>query len=224
MSAYPLRAGLPPVPARMARLSRDSRGYPVPWFVNWYNGVPDFRVADGAKWRNAVRFHHCWICGEHLGVLKTYVLGPINTVSRLTSEPACHWDCAEFAARACPFLILPKAQYRNANLPANVRLPPGDLITRNPGVCALWTASRFRLIPMTDQRRLIGVGDPKHVEWYAQGATATRAQVLESLDEGLPYLYRSAASNGDRIGGLVRLENDYARMVQYLPTDGEAKS
>ena len=55
------------MPLRMQRLARDARGFPVPWFVQWFNagepceygyGTPDFRVADIRKLGQAVS-HGC---------------------------------------------------------------------------------------------------------------------------------------------------------------------
>ena len=40
---------LPPMPSRIAALPVDERGYPVPWFVAWIDGKPEFRCADPAK-------------------------------------------------------------------------------------------------------------------------------------------------------------------------------
>ena len=41
---------LPPLPRRFLGLPIDDRGYPVPWFVHWVDGKPDFRLVrpDGA--------------------------------------------------------------------------------------------------------------------------------------------------------------------------------
>jgi len=51
----PLRPELErPLPHAMGTL-RVVRGYPVPWFVDWYpDGTPEFRAMDRAKWHQAV--------------------------------------------------------------------------------------------------------------------------------------------------------------------------
>lgn len=211
----PVRASLPSVPPRMQKLAVDQRGYPVPWFVNWFGGKPDFRVVNAHKFVSAVSYGLCWICGEPTGKHKTFVVGPMCTVNRITSEPACHLDCAEFAVRACPFMVLPAAKRRD-NLPAGTFSPPGVHIDRNPGVSALWTTREYRLIPMTDNRRLISLGTPETVEWYAEGEPASRAQVQASLDEGFPTLW--ALARAESVRDLVLLENAYAQVsALYLP-------
>lgn len=211
-----LREGLPLLPQRMTHLSLDHRGYPVPWFVKWFHGKPDFRVADAAKWRLAVRFGYCWLCGDRLGVHKTFVIGPMCAVNRITSEPPCHTECAHFAVEACPFLLLPRAGRRENNLPEGGYVP-GNGLKRNPGVVCLWQSKKFKLVKLTDGKQLIGVGDPVQIDWFAEGLRATRMQVEESLESGLPELYRLARMDADRIGTLVQLENQWARAQAYLP-------
>ena len=55
------------LPLRLRKLPLDPRGYPVPWFVAWVDGVPEFRAVDGRKFVQAVRAKLCWVCGEPLG-------------------------------------------------------------------------------------------------------------------------------------------------------------
>lgn len=210
-----LRETLPALPRRMERLPVDARGYPVPWFVKWFDDKPDFRIIDAEKFRQAIRFGNCWICGELTGVKKTFVVGPMATINRITAEPACHFDCAEFAAMACPFLILPFAQRREANIPEGVSEPPGTLNPRNPGVVALWTTRNFKIIKMPGGQRLIGLSNPISVYWFAQGREATRDEVLESIQDGLPVLYEAAHAESQ--DAVLLLENQYARMQVFLP-------
>lgn len=212
-----IRKGLPTLPARMQRLSVDKRGYPVPWFVQWVAGAPNFQIVDPQRFRQAVRFGNCWICGERLGARKTFVLGPLSIFNRITSEPACHYDCARFAAQACPFLILSKAHYKD--IPQGASKVPG-LTDRNPGVCALWTTKTFKIVPASEGKKLIVVSEPVSVDWYAQGKLASRAQVQESLDEGLHLVYAPLAQEPvkwKRIQNIVTFENEYARALKYLP-------
>ena len=51
------------MPDRMKLLPIDDRGYPVPWFVDWIDGKPEFRAMDPTKWRRAVTEQRCWTCG-----------------------------------------------------------------------------------------------------------------------------------------------------------------
>lgn len=191
-----LRDGLPPVPARMSHLPVDARGYPVPFFVEWIEGKPDFRVADGRKLARCMRENRCWICGEVLGAFKSFVIGPMCAINRTISEPPQHYECSVFSAIACPFMILPRAKRRESNLPAEAREPGGVMLKRNPGAVAVWTTRHFRVIRDDRNLPLWRLGEPTHVEWFAEGRTATRAEVEHSINTGLPLLEEIAASQG----------------------------
>src|SRR5215831_3288717 len=108
----PLRSELTELPRRLKALPVDARGYPVPWFVAWHDGVPDFRIADTAKWRRAVRERRCWVCGDRLGRYLAFVIGPMCGINRTTTEPPLHRECAEWSVMNCPFLVRPHAKRR----------------------------------------------------------------------------------------------------------------
>jgi hypothetical protein len=113
-------------------------------------------------------------------------------------------------------MLLPAAKRREALLPDGVKPPPGDHSPRNPGVMALWTTRAFKIMRRPDGE-LMQFGEPVSVEWFTQGAYATRAQVLASLDDGLPFLYKNVRMAIDYIQETVKLENDYARVLTHLP-------
>lgn len=210
----PLRSGLPPLPARMRKLPTDERGYPVPWFVGWIDGRPDFRVADSEKFLRARRHGFCWICGDNRGHVRTFVIGPMCAINRVTSEPPCHAECAEFSVMACPFLTLPRAQRRDANMPAGITDPAGIMVERNPGVTCLWTTRRFRLFN-AGNGLLYRLEEPLRVEFYTQKRRATRAEVLASIDSGMPILRQIAQQDG--ASAVVALESEYCKMLPLLP-------
>ena len=108
-----MRASLPALPKSMGVLPLDERGYPIPWFVAWYDGKPDFRVVDVKKMKRALSEHLCWICGGHIDDAFVFVRGAAPVSNRIALEPPSHRACAEFAVRACPFMLLPKAHYRS---------------------------------------------------------------------------------------------------------------
>jgi hypothetical protein len=216
---HPLRSGLPALPRRMRALPINEKGYPVPYFVEFIDGKPDFRVLDARKFGLALNQGLCWLCGEPLGKYKTFVLGPMCAITRTTSEPPCHHDCATFAAMACPFMILPRSKRRTANLPANSQEPAGIHLDRNPGAMALWTSTSFKPFRANaDGSRpgvLIQVGNPTSVEWYALGAPCGRGPVMDSIESGFHHLW--ALAKGDGIDSMVELENQYARAMTLVP-------
>jgi hypothetical protein len=108
MNTVAIRPELEALPSRMKTLPVDERGYPVPWFVDWVDGKPEFRAMDGNKWESAVRYRLCWVCGGTLGVNKSFVAGPMCGINRTSAEPPCHLECATWSARNCPFLKNPQ--------------------------------------------------------------------------------------------------------------------
>lgn len=216
---YPLRPGLPPLPPRIAQLPVDPRGYPVPWFVAWVDGEPEFRAADGRKFADAVRAGLCWVCGQATGKYRTFVIGPMCTITRTTAEPPSHKDCAVFSALACPFLTKPRMVRRENDLPEDIRNTAGHMFERNPGVCALWTVTKD-FFTFWDGRGgvLIEVPEPESVEWYAEGRPATRAEVDESIRTGLPLLEEMAKLDGPRALNELTAKTLAAR--KWFPPDG----
>jgi hypothetical protein len=211
---HQLREGLPPLPDRMKPLPIDERGYPVPRFVEWIDGKPDFRVMDRDFVVQAFRTRKCWLCGETMGKYMVFVVGPMCTVNRTSAEPPCHLDCAIFAAKACPFMVRPMAKRRDANIPDSTIEPAGMMIRRNPGVTCLWTVKEYT--PFRAGRGILfQMGEPTEVRWYCEGRRATREDVLASLDSGLPLLEAEAAKGGP--GDKKALERAHKTALRYIP-------
>lgn len=212
-----LRPGLPPLPDRMRRLRLDARGYPVPWFVAWIDGVPDFRVIDTGKIPGAINGKVCWLCGEPMGRFGAFVIGPMCALNRTTSEPPCHRDCAIFAATACPFLTRPNAERRAANLPEGYIEPAGIGLKRNPGVSLVWITRSWFWFREGDGV-LCEVGDPVETLWYAEGRAATRDEIEKSIETGLPLLLESGPTDiREREEGLAFIAQRLAETRKLMP-------
>ena len=209
-----LRKDLPPLPRRMVGLPVDDRGYPVPWFVHWIDGKPDFRVIRPGGVFTALTKRACWLCGDQIGRYAAFVIGPMCAINRISSEPPSHRDCAEFAVKVCPFLVLPNSKRRDANLPEETREAPGTMIRRNPGVSLLWVSETWRPT-RTPKGLLIDVGAPTHVSWWREGRGATRDEVLESINSGLPELLDIAAKEGPK--AVEALEREASRAMLLVP-------
>ncbi len=202
-----LRPELEPLIDRMKHLPVDERGYPVPWFVDWQDGKPEFRAMDRHKWVRAVKQSLCWVCGGPLGKFKAFVIGPMCAVNRTTSEPACHRDCAEWSARNCPFLARPHMVRREDEVFNNTYLrehAAGLPLTRNPGVACVWITTEFKIFPDPKGKPLIEIGEPHDVVFYAEGRIATRDEIMASVEGGLPAL-REAADADPRDPALARI-------------------
>jgi len=184
-----------PIPDRMRSRPVSSTGYPVPWFVAWLNGEPDFRCVDAPKVSRAVRGKLCWLCGQMLGRHLAFTIGPMCAVNRVSSEPPSHRDCAEYAVKACPFLVRPRMRRNDKDRPAEAFEPGGVMIRHNPGVSLVWITSGYKTF-RADGGWLFNIGPPEQVHFYAEGRPATRAEVLASIETGLPLLREVAERQG----------------------------
>src|SRR5437667_1054661 len=124
MKKTTMRAELEPLPERMRHLRIDDRGYPVPWFVPWVDGQPEFRAMDAVKRHKAIKDGRCWVCGGSLyGQKKVFVIGPMCGVNRTTAEPPNHLECARWSARNCPFLTQREIKRREDDLTRSCSCP-----------------------------------------------------------------------------------------------------
>lgn len=188
------------MPPGVARLPLDGRGYPIPWFVDraapLHDGNPDFRIMDGKRLKLAIRDKRCWICGDPIRTkTSVFVAGPMCGINRTSAEPPNHSWCAEWAARACPFLAVPKRLRDARGLPANVT-QAGVGIKRNPGVVMLWESRTYATWRPETGGVLFDIGDPVSVDWLCEGRDATHAEVMASVETGLPLLLEQAAKGG----------------------------
>jgi hypothetical protein len=198
----------------MRSLPVDERGYVVPWFVDWVDGKPEFRAMDPKKFVRAIREKLCWVCGEKLGIHITFVAGPMCGINRTVSEPPSHHDCALWSALNCPFLSNPRMVRREDGLaPEVLESMAGVGLKRNPGVVLLWNSRTFETWN-PGNGYLIQMGEPESVEWYAEGRVATREEIIESIESGLPNLERIAAMEK---GGIEVLMRQRKRFERYLP-------
>lgn len=205
------------VPPRIAKLPVSDRGFPVPFFAEWTDGVPDFRVVSAEKMARAVRNSLCWVCGEQLGVFKAFVIGPMCGINRTISDPPSHRECAIFSAQHCPFLSRPLAKRRTDGLPIDAQDAAGFGIKRNPGAVGVWITKRYRVFrpPAGNGGILFRIGDPTEVLWFANGRTATRGEIDESVRTGLPHLQELAEKDG--AAGVAALAAYVQRFQTLLP-------
>jgi hypothetical protein len=182
----------------MKCLPIDERGFPVPWFVAFIDGKPDFRIIRPGGITRALNGQTCWLCGQPLGAYRAFVIGPMCTVNRVTSEPPSHLECAHFAVQACPFMLNPSMRRSQREKPPETIGPVGIHLDRNPGAMCIWITKVGRFRPeQVGHGVLISLhGEPVRVEWWARGRLATRAEVELSISGGLPELKRMAAMDG----------------------------
>jgi hypothetical protein len=205
-----------PEPPAVARLPRDKHGRPVPWFVAWIDGTPDFRIIRPGGVADALRLELCWVCGQTRGRHAAFVIGPMCAVNRVTAEPPSHLPCAIYSARACPFLSTPTMHRRDRGLVEKGATPAaGATILRNPGVALVWSSRTWQPFPVpasavragvAQPGSLIDVGEPTSWSWWAEGRPATHDEVDASIQSGMPLLMEQAVAQGPKaVAELARM-------------------
>lgn len=202
------------MPRRIAQLPLTENGYPVLYFVDEVDGKPDLRVMDGRKFIKCIREKRCWLCGQPLGRNMAFVVGPMCCVTRTSSEPPSHYECAEYSVKACPFLTRPKARRREIGIEEASMAGVG--LKRNPGVIAIWVTRSYKTFRAAGGGGvLITMGPPEHVEWWSEARQATYAEVCESIESGAPELMKLAHS--DEVAGATRdLAERFASVLPLL--------
>lgn len=205
---------------RIAKLPVNENGYRVPWFVCWIDGKPDFRIIRPGGPVIAHRDGLCWICGEKMGAYKTFVIGPMCAINRVSAEPPMHKDCAIYSVKACPFMTRPDMRRRPVDENVGTQDAAGTMIERNPGVSLLWTTKRYEMFKVPpghgQEGYLFEIGDPVGVEWYTEGRPSTREEVLTSIKSGYPLLEEMARKEG--LSALDALERQTRDAMRLLPT------
>jgi hypothetical protein len=210
-----------PLPDNMNRLPVSSKGYPVPHFVaretapDW-----DFRVVNPVTVVDCIRNKRCWLCGQSLGSMFCFVVGPMCVITRTSSEPPSHYSCAKYAAIACPFLANPRMKRNEAALPDGHQPPPGIAIMRNPGVAAVVITRKYKPFEDGAGGLLIQMGQPVRVEWYAERVPASQRQVLDSIESGIGELYKQC--DNEALPHLQRearqqLERQFSDALHHVP-------
>ncbi len=201
------------MPDRFKRLPISDGGFPVPKFVSWIDGKADFRVVDGRWMGKAFGKRLCWLCGEKLGKHMAFVIGPMCAVNRTSSEPPSHLECAEYAAKACPFLTQPNRKRNMEGRSEEAEQPAGIMLERNPGVTLIWVTEKYTAFRAGDGV-LFRIGQPSALQWWAKGRTATREEIMHSIETGLPALRQVAMEEGPNSLALLELKiNEALKLV-----------
>lgn len=214
----PAKQDLPSLPARMKHLPVDHRGFVVPWFVDFDEkaGIWEFRAMDTRKLVRALKEKRCWVCGEPLGRYLVFVAGPMCGVNRTSGEPPCHRECALWSVSNCPWLSNPEAERRVDDVIGYQSDNRVGMIQRNPGVAMLWTTRDYSVWKPQPNQVLITMGEPETVEFFKCGKPATRAEVMKSIESGLPHLANVA---GMQEGGLAHLQKSVQNFLPLVPAE-----
>jgi hypothetical protein len=133
-------------------------------------------------------------------------------INRTNAEPPSDVTCALYAAQACPFLITPKMKRLDVDH-LGVVDPAGISLKRNPGCCGVWITKKYDVFH-ADNGPLIRLGEPQLVHWFCEGRKATRAEVMASIDSGLPFLENMAREEGpNALADLKSMTNSLLRLI-----------
>jgi hypothetical protein len=209
-----------PMPGRIRALPRNRVGYPIPFFAATIDGERDFRVGDPDAYRACITDRACWVCGQRRRAKEhAFVVGPMCVVNRISQDPPCHVECAEYAAKVCPFMARPNMVRRERGLPDNIG-NAGVAIQRNPGACLIWVTDKFELIRPSvggGYGVLFKFGEPTSTSWWAHSRPATREEVLESMESGLPLLDEQCDHDDDPAESRKVLRRQYEQALRYVP-------
>jgi len=85
-----------------------------------------------------------------------------------------------------------------------------------------WIARHHRAFRDHDGRILYSFGDPESLSFFAEGRRATRAEITESIESGIPILRQMAMREGS--GEAADLDKQYAKALRLVPQDLEGAS
>jgi hypothetical protein len=99
------------IPPFLSHLKVDERGYPIPFFVAYVKGKPDFRMIDPKKFNYCFEQDLCFVCGKK-HVKKNYfiVTGPQGLANGVHSDCPSHRGCLEYSLKICPHLFFESSQ------------------------------------------------------------------------------------------------------------------
>ena len=207
------------MPAELRVRPRDHRGFPVPWFVTRKDerGRWDFVTVDTQRMYQAIRQDLCWVTGEPLGRFRSFVIGPMCVINRVAGDPPVKRNVALYSATVCPFLVNPRMR-RVGEHGEIMEGQRGRAVSRNPGLCAVFTVEKKR--QHFNRHSLFDLGEPSNVEWFKEGRPATRQEARAALDDGFAFLLDEAEKEGDN--AVMHLLVMYELATRYLPVDNSA--
>ena len=106
---------------------------------------------------------------------------------------------------------------RETGLPDDAQKPAGEMIRRNPGVSLVWVTKKYTLFNDGRGGTLFEIGAPLDVQWWCEGRSATYAEVMHSIETGLPILMEHAHKDGR--GALRELERRLADALLLVPKE-----
>ncbi len=135
------------IPAFLSHLKVNDKGYPIPYFVGYVDGKPDFRLLDAKKQVACTNRSLCAICGKKLFKGAYYfICGPMGYTNKISTDPAMHRNCAEYSLNVCPHLHIQKTHRRESGL-EHLSAEQSVVMADKPTTLLLVKCDKFKRIP-----------------------------------------------------------------------------
>jgi hypothetical protein len=175
-----------PVPAALADLPRDSRGYPVPHGV-WRNpetGEHDFRILDQQLRLQSLKEKRCGVSGKLLREGEYWFIGgPTSVAGRLFIDGPMLFEVAEFSLMTCPHLALSASQYRRSGV--EDRFHPAGTNLDKPPILMLGMSRSYQLEESEDFV-YVRAGPWRAISWWQAGRRLSKTEAVATLARVAP--------------------------------------
>lgn len=132
------------IPSFLKHLKINDKGYPIPFFVAYVDGKPDFRLLDPKKQHYCIHQKLCAICGKKLFKDSYYFIsGPIGYTNGVSTDPAMHRECAEYSINVCPHLHFEKSERRDKGI-EHLKNEQDCMLEQKPPMILLVKAHKFK--------------------------------------------------------------------------------
>lgn len=160
-----------PLPARMAHLKRDRRGYPIFYTIQppgpFRDGdAVDFRVLNLQHHVTCYRARKCGICGLRLDGPLYFLGGPMCVKSRVFGDAHVHEECAHYARRVCPYLVNPNRNYDLRDEPGTIHDP--NVIRTKPDRLVIYRCAEALLLGGTGGKPVFICKPADEVLWFTK--------------------------------------------------------
>lgn len=99
------------MPDAIGQLPVDPRRkLPIPYMNMNDDGTADFLITKANRVIDCLMNSKCGICAEPLEWWSAFVGGPVSGKTHTYTNPPYHPECAKWAMRVCPFIVMPNYQ------------------------------------------------------------------------------------------------------------------
>lgn len=156
------------IPKRMRHLPAY-KGLPIPYVQFVAADGPDFKAIDHGRVFEVLTDRLCGVCGQSLAESFAVIGGEKSIASRTFTDPPMHKECAQYAARACPYLNGEKRSYSKADFKGEGPVVECELIDKEgvPKRMGILYAKSFTYFTIPDKGPMlyVRVADVLNVDW-----------------------------------------------------------